>query len=499
MLLGPIVEGDKFADLGSLEGITLRDLVDGEYLPAPPLMNWAGWRNWRRDHGCRPKEPPQNVGLKSAFAKREGRLHRELMESWHGLDWKTQLIDLQFQEEQAAEEAASLAAEAADRAALDVARERAAADRAEVARVLGVAQAEEAARLAAFAAAAAAALAPAAILDEPPAAISAAGSEVTAHGGDSQGVSSTELRTGTASGGPPPSDSGSSAAARVVLEGATEAVLRAAIFDDIDLPGESWDVYQRRVYRAMGVLQGKGFDVSTPDVDKAMMRNRYLLDAPQPFGPGSAAARTFWFRSRLRETIMAQEVPGGDTEENRMRVDTLFELAAARGGADGTAPAGNPRRLPLYVPPAAPQGLGVERPPGLAGPPRGAPEAPRDTGGVGSEASYQRPPLELGAALPQEPYRPPLRSQSPPGGHPGGMRAAEAGAGVWARTRRMMSPRGAHVVRVRTTQPRASTYWLKQSRGWRMGRVRPSRSVPRWKGMAGRESSGWHRISSGPS
>ena len=115
VLLGPIVDGPEFDVLGDLEGTSLFDLVEGEFLPKPPLCDWAGWRNWRRDRGCRPAEPPQSDGLKSAFTRREGRLYKELMEAVYGSDWRIQLQDAQLQE-------SVLADEVAHRAAIEVAR-----------------------------------------------------------------------------------------------------------------------------------------------------------------------------------------------------------------------------------------------------------------------------------------------------------------------------------------------------------------------------------------
>ena len=114
-LLGPIVEGDAFEALGDLTGITLYDLVDRDLLPVPPLLDWAGWRNWRRTLGCRPREPLQSSGLKSAFTAREGRLYRGLMQSIYDSSWKDQLHDQTVAASMEAEEAADLAEEARSR------------------------------------------------------------------------------------------------------------------------------------------------------------------------------------------------------------------------------------------------------------------------------------------------------------------------------------------------------------------------------------------------
>ena len=65
--LGPIVEGQRFDQLGDeLATTTLATLVRASLLPRPPLVDWAGWRNWRREFGCRPPEPRQSAGMKSA-------------------------------------------------------------------------------------------------------------------------------------------------------------------------------------------------------------------------------------------------------------------------------------------------------------------------------------------------------------------------------------------------------------------------------------------------
>jgi len=88
--LGPIVAGPRFEASGFEldEGHTLFGLIQMGLLESPPLCTWGGWRNWRRTKGCRPPEPAQATGLKSAFGKREGRLYRTLMPLVHGEDWK---------------------------------------------------------------------------------------------------------------------------------------------------------------------------------------------------------------------------------------------------------------------------------------------------------------------------------------------------------------------------------------------------------------------------
>ena len=118
--------------------------------------------------GCRPREPLQSSGLKSAFTAREGRLYRGLMQSTYGASWKDQLHDQTVAASMEAEEAADLAEEARS-------RER---------------RTQSAARLAAASSAATGAA------PEAPARASEPGSEVTALGGT---VSSSELRAGTLS------------------------------------------------------------------------------------------------------------------------------------------------------------------------------------------------------------------------------------------------------------------------------------------------------------
>ena len=63
------------------------------------------------------------------------------------------------------------------------------------------------------------------------------------------------------------------------------------------------------------------------DIDRVLMKSRYLVDAPLQDG----MARVTYFRRRLRESMAAQDQPGGDTMDNRRRVDILLELSASRG------------------------------------------------------------------------------------------------------------------------------------------------------------------------
>ena len=78
----------------------------------------------------------------------------------------------------------------------------------------------------------------------------------------------------------------------------------------------------------MGFLQAKRDCAVTQEaLDRAMMRNRYLADAPPTGALGDNQARMVYFRTRLREVLTAQEAPNGDTEDARARVETLFDLA----------------------------------------------------------------------------------------------------------------------------------------------------------------------------
>ena len=180
------------------------------------------------------------------------------------------------------------------------------------------------------------------------------------------------------------SDSGSSAAARLALEGASDAAVLAQVMGDIDLPRETWEDYQRRVYRAMGLLQSRGVPMATEDIEGVLMRNRYMADAP-PVGPGSAVRRLTYFRARLREVLNEQERPGGDTSEIRSRVDVLLRLGKVGTGA-------------LEVPSTARAPQGVSRPPGLPLPCEGVRAPMPQPGLVDHESTRHRPLLEFGEA-----------------------------------------------------------------------------------------------------
>ena len=153
---------------------------------------------------------------------------------------------------------------------------------------------------------------------------------------------------------------------------------------DIDLPRETWEDYQRRVYRAMGLLQSRGVPMAMEDIEGVLMRNRYMADAP-PVGPGSAVRRLTYFRTRLREVLTEQEKPGGDTSEIRSRVDVLLRLGKVGTGA-------------LEVPSAARVPQGVSRPPGLPLPCEGVRAPMPQPGQVDHESTRHRPLLEFGEA-----------------------------------------------------------------------------------------------------
>ena len=123
--LGPIVEGRQCDQLGDeLATSTLGNLVRAALLPRPPLVDWAGWRNWSREFGCRPPEPPQSAGMKSAWTTREGALYRALMLDVYGDDWKqqlrTQTEEAQFSAEMAADLAAGAASDAREKVRIDL-------------------------------------------------------------------------------------------------------------------------------------------------------------------------------------------------------------------------------------------------------------------------------------------------------------------------------------------------------------------------------------------
>ena len=71
ILRGPIVEGAQFEELGDLFGVTLHDLEELRSLPTPPLTDWAVWRRWRIDFGCRPPEPLQSTHAKGGCTRIE--------------------------------------------------------------------------------------------------------------------------------------------------------------------------------------------------------------------------------------------------------------------------------------------------------------------------------------------------------------------------------------------------------------------------------------------
>ena len=175
---------------------------------------------------------------------------------------------------------------------------------------------------------------------------SPAASENATLGGDSAGVSSSELRPGTVgssaeerrnpdgrSGQPAPgaqaSESGSSAAARANLDMESDGVLYAQVMRDIDLATEVWDTYNRMVYKALGALESRNVPVSIKDVERALMRNRYIADVP-PVRAGSNVARVTYFRAKLQEAMTAQTVSGQGTRpsaDSRVRLDVLLELS----------------------------------------------------------------------------------------------------------------------------------------------------------------------------
>ena len=64
------------------------------------------------------------------------------------------------------------------------------------------------------------------------------------------------------------------------------------------------------------------------DIDRVLMKSRCLVDAPLQDDGGMA--RVAYFRRRLRESMAAQDQPGGDTMDNRRRIDILLELSASR-------------------------------------------------------------------------------------------------------------------------------------------------------------------------
>ena len=86
----PGVPGQDLGPEVTCPAKSLKEAIENHcILEIPP---WGHWQVWRRDVGFRPREPS---GMRSAFRLREGRLHPELMEHFHGNEWRTKLESLE--------------------------------------------------------------------------------------------------------------------------------------------------------------------------------------------------------------------------------------------------------------------------------------------------------------------------------------------------------------------------------------------------------------------
>jgi len=160
----------------------------------------------------------------------------------------------------------------------------------------------------------------------------------------------------------------------------SDQALTEVAFEVIDFPREDWDQYQKRVHRAVGALHQRGVAVPDHEIDRVVMKSRYLMEAPlQAQGDHG---RVSYFRRRLKESLLVQEQPGGDTAEMSRRVDILLELSSVRNTTGRSAPDEFTADLEAAVRMSGrdPHGGGLgDLPPGLGG------------GGVGSGLTSASP------------------------------------------------------------------------------------------------------------